>query len=169
MIRHTALITSLLATTACAALRPDCELEPAYAAADIGPAACAILDQDRLLVIRHLYSGKLDLPGGMARRGENARCTAQRETWEETGLRVIVLEPLPGLGNVYRCALADPRAAGEDPSLRWWSRGEVTDLRWVDPATLTAAQWRYGERVEILKRALLSQAGDEPAPARPQD
>ena len=168
MLSRTALITSLLATGGCMALRPACELEPAYANDESGPAACAILDQDRLLVIRHLYSGKLDLPGGMARRSESARCTAQRETWEETGLRVTVLEPLPGLGNVYRCALVDPRSAGGDPPLRWWSRGEVTDLRWVDPATLTAAQWRYGERVELLKRAL-SNSGEERPPVPTQD
>lgn len=168
MIRRTALISSLLATSGCVALRPACELEPGYDVADNGPAACAILEQDHLLVIRHLYSGKLDLPGGMAKHGENARCTAQRETWEETGLRVTVLEPLPGLGNVYRCVLAEPHAAVEDPPLRWWSRGEVADLSWVDPATLTAAQWRYGERVELLKRAL-SHIGDEGPPSRPQD
>lgn len=168
MIRRTALIATLLATGGCAMLRPACELEPGYASADAGPAACAIVDQGRLLVIRHRYSGRLDLPGGMAKAQENARCTAQRETWEETGLRVTVREPLPGLGNVYRCVPADPHAAIADPPLRWWSRGEVADLRWVDPATLTAAEWRYGERVESLKRAL-SSTGDQGRPAGPRD
>ncbi|HSQ69612.1 MAG TPA: NUDIX hydrolase [Steroidobacteraceae bacterium] len=168
MIRRTALIATLLATGGCAALRPACELQPAYAFTDSASAACAILEQHRLLVIRHLYSGKLDLPGGMAKRGENARCTAQRETWEETGLRVTVLEPLPGLGNVYHCVLTEPQASVADPPLRWWSRGEVTDLRWVDPATLTAAEWRYGERVESLKHAL-SGIDDGGPPARPRD
>ena len=75
---------------------------------------------------------------------------------------------LPGLGNVYRCVPAEPHAAIADPPLRWWSRGEVADLRWVDPATLTAAEWRYGERVESLKHAL-SSTGDRGRQARPRD
>jgi 8-oxo-dGTP pyrophosphatase MutT (NUDIX family) len=154
MFRVVLLTCHLFLLGGCTLLRPPCAPSRQDDAAASGPAACAVLHAGELLVIRHLYSGKLDLPGGRPKPGESPACTAQRETWEETGLDVRVLDALPGLPSVYRCTLADPTRAGVAPDLRWWSRGEVRTVLWVDPWALSPEDWRWGERLQTLKQAL---------------
>jgi 8-oxo-dGTP pyrophosphatase MutT (NUDIX family) len=144
----------VLPLAGCAVNRPDCVVSEAAASSQQGAASCAVVQEGKLLVVWHRYSGKLDLPGGMAKTGESAQCTAHRETWEETGIRVTVHEALPGLGNVFRCVPVSPQPIDSQPKLHWWSRGEVTAIRWQHPDEISPAHWRYGRRILDLQDAL---------------
>lgn len=56
---------------------------------DIGPVAsgeAAVIDGDRLLLVRRSDDGLWALPGGITDPGELAAETARRELWEETGI-----------------------------------------------------------------------------------
>jgi 8-oxo-dGTP pyrophosphatase MutT (NUDIX family) len=134
----------LLLCSGCSLLHPDCDAQAQLQLVATAGAACIVIVEDRLLVIRHRPSGKLDLPGGRSKSGESARCTAQRETWEETGIEVHVGEALDGRGNLFRCTPLRPMSPADDPPLHWWSAVEASDVLWVDPRTLQDADWRYG-------------------------
>lgn len=128
----------------CSLLRPDCDQQLQLQPVASSGAACVVMVEERLLVIRHRPSGRLDLPGGRSKAGESARCTAQRETWEETGLEVRVGEALGGRTDLFRCVPLQAIATTSDPPLRWWSVVEASAVLWVDPRTVQDADWRYG-------------------------
>lgn len=72
-------------------------------------AGCLIRFDQRILLVTHRLTGKLDMPGGTQRTDESLACTAHRETFEETGLNVEVLFPVAQTTNgmiVFSC-LAD--------------------------------------------------------------
>ena len=64
-------------------------------------AGCLVRQGDRMLVVRHRFGGKLGVPAGRATSGENAQCVAHRETWEETGVDVVVHGLLRRFGNGF--------------------------------------------------------------------
>lgn len=155
--------------TACATGRPSCAVETSRVQTRIGSASCALMHEGELLLIRHLYSGKLDLPGGSAKTGETAQCTAHRETWEETGIAVTVHEPLPGLTQVFRCEPVNPEVLRRKPGIPWWSRTEVTGILWRNPSTIRPAEWRYGSGILALQKALGSPPSPPVADSLPPD
>jgi 8-oxo-dGTP pyrophosphatase MutT (NUDIX family) len=133
----------LLLCSGCSLLRPDCDAQSQLEPVAASGAACVVIVEERLLVIRHRPSGRLDLPGGRSKSGESARCTAQRETWEETGLDVRVGEALGGRTNLFRCTPLQAISPASDPPLRWWSTVEASAVLWVDPRTVQDSEWRY--------------------------
>ena len=78
--------------------------------------------------------GLWEFPGGKVRPGEAPAEAAQRECLEETGLAVVVGEPLPDVLHTYehgrlrlhffRCRLGDPAAAAAVPPRFRWVPGE---------------------------------------------
>lgn len=141
-----------IAAAVCAALsggasaQPPCRTaaeEPEFAFA----AGCLVRRGERMLAVRHRYGGRLGFPGGRADPGENAQCVAHRETWEETGLDVIVHEALKRFDNgfaLYRCELSDAAgiAAGE-PEVPAGGGYEISRVLWIDPHSTKAADWRF--------------------------
>ena len=134
----------MLLCCGCSLLRPDCDAQSQLQPVAASSAACVVMVEERLLVIRHRPSGRLDLPGGRSKPGESARCTAQRETWEETGLEVRVGEALGGRTNLFRCTPLQAVSPASDPPLRWWSAVEASAVLWVDPRAVQDSDWRYG-------------------------
>ena len=87
----------------CVSAAPPCtraseQFDKRFAAA----AGCFIKQADRLLLVRNRFNGKLGFPAGFSNFGEDAQCTAHRETWEETGLRVEVGELVEQFGQAGR-------------------------------------------------------------------
>lgn len=58
-------------------------------------ASCAIRVDNRLVLVQGTPGKRWALPGGYQQRGESARAAAERETFEETGLRVTARQVLP--------------------------------------------------------------------------
>ncbi|MEZ5501649.1 MAG: NUDIX hydrolase [Halioglobus sp.] len=101
--RGSALAALLGALVACAEPAPPC---PFTGTPDTAPSAgCFATSDEGLLMVQGL-NGKISLPGGSSEPGESAQCTAFRETWEETGLRLQPGELLRVFStgfHLYRC------------------------------------------------------------------
>jgi 8-oxo-dGTP pyrophosphatase MutT (NUDIX family) len=100
---------------------------------------CAVIDQGRVLLVRHTYGPRhWDLPGGTMRRGEPPIATARREMGEELGLAIEDWQALGELRvtafrkrDVLHCFQAelDGRTISID-------LGELAVSGWFDPRAL---------------------------------
>lgn len=111
-------------------------------------AGCLIVSADRVLMIEQI-SGNWSVPGGTALAGERAVCTAQRETYEETGYAVAVTGLLHQFENgfrLYQCTLTNT-APSRAPD-----KGEVSSVAWLDATARAARPWRFEQQ-----RALIDQ------------
>ena len=66
-------------------------------AASLGARAIIIDDQDRILLVKHTYTGGWHLPGGGVNHGESPIQAVIREIREETGLEVTQAPQLLGI------------------------------------------------------------------------
>lgn len=150
-----AVVAGLSLLAAGATAQPPCRTaveQPEFAFA----AGCLVRQGDRMLVVRHRFGGKLGFPAGRATSGESAQCVAHRETWEETGVEVVVHDLLKRFGNgfaLYRCVPVDERPVGtEKLDVPSSGRTEVSEVLWIDPHTTQAADWRFPrDYPEILR------------------
>jgi len=109
-------------------------------------AGCFITRGGKLLAERLTYDGsKYDIPGGQTNWREPARCTAYRETYEETGYLARPRELLAVVRNgfhIYRCELirGEP-VKGHDHEISW--------VGWMDAGEignrLSQRAWRFPE------------------------
>ncbi len=132
---------------------PQCERVPGVSEQAVGNAGCLIVVADGVVFVKDRESGGLGVPGGHQEPGETAACTASRETWEETGLRVRVGRLLVVHSNgfhIFACEAVNPI----DPnklSVPSWRRDEIASVKVLDPTRLDASQWRYPEyRKEVI-------------------
>lgn len=112
-------------------------------------AGCMIRIADRLLLVRHLFGGKLGVPAGYASGQESARCTAYRETTEETGLEVTVHELLREYANgfqLYRCRPTGAIQPGDMIDVPTPGVSEISAVVLTDPATVPPSEWRFPEQ-----------------------
>jgi 8-oxo-dGTP pyrophosphatase MutT (NUDIX family) len=114
-------------------------------------AGCMVRAGGKLLAVRLMGSGKLDFPGGTREPGESARCTAERETWEESGVDAFAGPLLKVFGTGYNLFLCRPAAGALNPGaalpLPSGAGSEVTEVTWIDPHRLKPDEWRFPEQV----------------------
>jgi 8-oxo-dGTP diphosphatase len=146
-----------LVLAACSGDAPSC---PFTGVADTAPSAgCFVVSDQALLLVQGL-NGKLSPPGGSSAPGESAQCTAFRETWEETGLR---LQPGELLGvfdtgfHLYRCK-PDADSGEINPPIRF----EVRDAFYLPAAQFENFEWRYPGQQVLLKEWLMKAAAEQP-------
>jgi 8-oxo-dGTP pyrophosphatase MutT (NUDIX family) len=103
----------------------------------VGVAGVCLNDRNQVLLLSHRFhtaDSLWGLPGGWMSRGESPEETLRRELYEETGLRVEIVEPLLTDGDgewvelIYLC-----RVDGDPVSLQ---TEELTGWRWSNPATV---------------------------------
>jgi ADP-ribose pyrophosphatase YjhB (NUDIX family) len=142
----------IVTLAACSQQAPPC---PFNGVADTAPSAgCFNTSRDGLLVVEGLR-GQVSLPGGASQAGESARCTAFRETWEETGLRLQPRELLAVLEtgfHLYRCDRTASSGQIDPPP-----RLEVRRAFYLHREEFDQHTWRYALQRDRLK-AMLSGA-----------
>ena len=124
------------------------------------PSACLIRDGRYLLVVIHRLSNKYDLPSGQANEGESAACTAHRETFEETGLNVKVIQYV-GQSNsglqFFHCEQeAGFNAPDVAPPSPFWQSHEIKQVLWVDPYEINHKDWRFAEQLVEVRAAFVN-------------
>ena len=123
-------------------------------------AACVIKTEYSVLMIRHRLSGRLDFPGGGTLEGESLACTAHRETWEETGLNVLVRDKVAVTKNglaLFACdENADLDQLPTEFSAPHWSAIEVIQLEKVKPFELDHDHLRYPDDLIPLRDAYVA-------------
>lgn len=135
---------------------PACLVEPGLESTHHGNAVCFVENERHVLLIHRRFYGDVGLPGGRRATGERSQCTAARETWEETGLAVIVGPLFERASNtsVYRCSLTTPISVESDPPTPWLSRAEIAAARWVPVSGLEQLNWRYTEQYDQIMRLI---------------
>ena len=135
---------------------PSCPYESLDA--PFGNAGCLVVHNKKTLLVTQRLTGRLSLPGGTADYGENSLCTAFRETWEETGSRVLVNELLTQFSNgfyLYSCELQEPK----NSLLNAHDFIEVSSVDWVSPDKLSSETWRYPEffqeTLDLINKSVL--------------
>lgn len=123
---------------------------------DSAPSAgCFTVKNDRLLLVQAL-NGKVSLPGGSSDPDEAAQCTAYRETWEETGLRLQPRERVAVFDtgfHLYRCE-RDGNSGEIDPPPRL----EVRAAFYLRADQFGDYEWRFPDQAALLTEML---AADE--------
>jgi 8-oxo-dGTP diphosphatase len=137
--------------TGCSYTAPQC---PFSGKPDAAPSAgCFAVEGSGLLLVQGM-NDKLSLPGGSSEPGESAQCTAFRETWEETGLRLQPRELLRVFEtgfHLYHCEF-DAFSGEIDPPLRF----EVRSAFYLPAEQFENYAWRFDNQRELLKAMLLN-------------
>ena len=127
--------------------------------APVAGAAVVCLSGDSVLLVRRGREpnrGRWSFPGGKIEVGETARAAAARETLEETGLKVRVLDVVDvydALFPPYHYCVVDYLAVPEDPETQPQPQSDVMDARWVPVAEV--GRFDVTEAMEqVLARAL---------------
>lgn len=108
------------------------------------------------------WNGRVSPPGGHAESGEDARCVAHRETWEETGLNLRpgrLLRTFDTGFKLYQCSVL-PDAGEIDPR----DLVEVRRAYWLPVEDFGRVDWRFPEQGAQLRQ--LIQTSEPASPSR---
>lgn len=121
----------------------------------INGAEAAVFRQGQILLIQRKDNGLWALPGGMIEIGEHAALAAERELWEETGLRGKAINML-GLfdSRFWNCRskrqiylhVFEIDAPEGEPALS----NETLDVRFFDPAQLPKLDPCHVGRIDVI-------------------
>ncbi|GAA5316315.1 MAG: hypothetical protein AseanaTS_15190 [Candidatus Pelagadaptatus aseana] len=110
-------------------------------------AGCLAFQGQKLLLVQG-QNGAVSVPGGSANPGENGRCAAFRETWEETGLRVVPGPLVRAFDNgfhLYHCRVGDWPERFEPPF-----RLEIREVMLLHRDQFDRVDWRFPEQQQWL-------------------
>ena len=117
-------------------------------------AMCMITrDDGARLLVRHSYRNGWGVPGGLLKRGEEARDGAHRECMEEVGLEIVLDEPPhvvvdPGARRVdviFTARPADPSVT--DVQAR---SAELLEARWFLPDEMPQLQHETAKAIRLV-------------------
>ena len=147
------LIVLLTAVTGCTERAPAC---PYAGPPDYAPSAgCLALVHGRALVIQARLGG-IGPPGGSAREGESAQCTAHRETLEETGLDLMPGRLLNTFDTGFNLYLCDIHAGSG--TINPVHIDEVKQAFWLPVDEFDQHTWRFAGQGEALRQLMLQLA-----------
>lgn len=151
---------------ACAESTLDCDFDQADLGIDQeirGNAGCIIHEASELLVIRS-HNRKVSIPGGSTNDTESVACTAIRETWEETGLRVTPTELTMIWDESFYIFNCDPEGTDIDDIKAQTAIErplEVQSIVWVEPSNFDSYEWRFPRQATWLNCYLNAGAAED--------
>ncbi|MCX2979614.1 NUDIX domain-containing protein [Halieaceae bacterium IMCC14734] len=138
--------------SACAVEAPPCPVVELAEQAEPAPSAgCFAATAAGLLLVQGM-NGHVSVPGGSSLNDETPRCTAFRETWEETGLSLQPRELLTVFDtgfHLYRCA-HDVDSGSIDPPPRL----EVRTAFYLPVSDFAEYSWRFTYQREIMQQLM---------------
>lgn len=135
--------------------RPEAPECPYIIAEPSANAGCMLIQDEKALLVLHRNSGKWDFPGGTSDSGESARCTAYRETVEETGFDVEVRDRIITFDNgyqLYRCTGAITDDMLIETNKRFHPERSEVALKPI--RELKASDLRFPEEITLLEQAI---------------
>ncbi|EGA70409.1 MutT/nudix family protein [Vibrio sinaloensis DSM 21326] len=129
-------------------------------------AACIIRADDKLVMVNEIITQKLSLPAGRVEAGEDPAKTAQRETWEETGLVVNAVRVLGQTNNTvfYDCVSESDIVSFQFNNVHdgcelpiWFAPHygvEIASAMLVNPNNIDANEYRYPDQMGWVKQML---------------
>ena len=142
----------LLLLTACGETPPPCSSSGSLESAP--SAGCLVWDQRGALLVKG-WSDEWALPGGSVAPGESARCGAEREVFEETGLAARAGELAIVFDNgfhLFWCAVP----ASAEPRIH--RPLEVADVTWWKLEALPDGAWRYPRQGAVIRELILARS-----------
>ncbi|PMJ92438.1 NUDIX domain-containing protein [Vibrio sp. 10N.261.55.A7] len=134
---------------------------------------CVVKADDKMVLVKEILTNKISLPGGTIDPGEAPSLTAQRETWEETGLVVTVGDVLgyTETAVIYDCisdseviAYDYPNKLNANEMPIWFAPHygiEVSNAMLLSPDRLASEEYRYPGQWDEIKD-MYSRATDQP-------
>jgi ADP-ribose pyrophosphatase YjhB (NUDIX family) len=110
-------------------------------------AGCLAVDDGELLLVK-IMGGTYGPPGGSVDAEESAQCTAERETWEETGVQVKAGDLAAEFDNGFRLYWCSP-GAGREINIR--NTIEIQHADWYPPELFQHLEWRYANQADIIQ------------------
>tara|TARA_Y100001960_G_C14769819_1_gene879265 strand:- start:2012 stop:3439 length:1428 start_codon:yes stop_codon:yes gene_type:complete len=129
-------------------------------APDVKGAACIIRADNKLVMVHEIITKKLSLPAGRVEAGEDPAISAQRETWEETGLVVNINGVLGRTKDAifYDCVSESDIVSFQFNNIHdgfelpiWFAPHygiEISSAMLVDPRNIPANEYRFPEQME---------------------
>ena len=137
-----------------AILLSACSRQPAcsVASGDMGvpSAGCLAVDNGELLLVK-IMGGTYGPPGGSTKSKESAQCTAERETWEETGVQVSAVELAVEFDNGFRLYWCEAVLGRE---IEITSPIEIQHADWYAPELFQHLKWRYANQADIIQNLM---------------
>ncbi|MFM2589874.1 bifunctional NUDIX hydrolase/phosphatase PAP2 family protein [Vibrio sp. TBV020] len=129
-------------------------------------AVCVIRSGDKVVMVNEILTKKLSLPAGTVMQGEDPAITAQRETWEETGLVVSIVGELGRTDEaiIYDCVCDSDIVAfqfnnnldGNELPV-WFAPHygvEIASAMLIDPSVVPLDSYRFPDQLEWLVQEL---------------
>lgn len=156
MIRVASIILIAISLVSCSKQAPPCPFNETFKWQP--SAGCLVSLQGKLLVAESV-EGMISIPGGSSDDGESPRCTAYRETWEETGLEVVPGKLLKSFENGFQLFTCDFKPADKsapfatDPPLGM----EIKRAFWISAEQFDEQAWRFPDQIPMMRDWLLKQ------------
>ena len=140
-----AVFAILALLTACGQTPPPCsDKGPVTSAPSAG---CLVWGPRGALLVRGWSSGWA-LPGGSVADTESARCGAEREIFEETGMTATAGDLVKVFDNGFHLYWCEVSASAQPKIHRPL---EVREVAWWQPEAVSAQAWRYPDQGAMIR------------------